>query len=192
MTTAQLVLNWIIQAVIAFLFGGAGAFIAVRYLLRSEKGGAAVQPAGRKQELPMTGPLPPAPVAGATASAGGAWLQGQPPAGSFGLLCVSKGPLLGRMFKVEDGQTIGRTDANLVLEDPKVSGMHAKLAIQGGQCTITDHASTNGTWVNDKRIRQPAHLQENDLVRIGDTIFMFKSFQKESDQKSPTVPAMRK
>jgi hypothetical protein len=191
MTTSQLVLNWIIQAVIAFLFGGAGAFVAVRLLLGPERQAETRRQAGGKQAPPLAAPVPPASVDSA-ALAGTTWLQGQPPAGSFGLLCVSKGSLLGRMFKIEDGHTIGRTDADLVLEDLKVSGLHAKLAVQGGECTITDHGSTNGTWVNDQRIRKPTRLQENDLVKVGDTVFIFKSFQKESDLKTPTVPAMRK
>ncbi len=50
-----------------------------------------------------------------------------------------------------------------------VSRRHALLHFDGDSLTITDLQSSNGTWVNEKRIpsRQPVWLQHGDVVRLG-------------------------
>ena len=161
----QQILNWIIQAVISFLFGGAGAFIACRVALRSERSKAALRQEGRQPAASMVGPVPPALSVSPA---------GEPPAGSFGLLNMTQGPHLGSLYKIGNGHTIGRQGSDLALDDPKVSAVHARLAVEAGECTLADNGSTNGTWVNDQRIRKPTRLRENDLIKIGDAVFMFK------------------
>ncbi len=171
---SQQILNWIIQALISFLFGGAGAFVAIWVSRKLERDKEARLQVGRKTQPSNGRPVPPASLSSPTGPAGE--FASQPPAGSFGLVCVSQGAQLGRLYLIEDGQSIGRTDSDLVLDDPKVSGVHARLTLESGGCNLSDNGSTNGTWVNNQRLRKSTRLQENDLIKIGDTVFIFKSF----------------
>ena len=64
--------------------------------------------------------------------------------------------------------SLGRDPHNtIVLSDPKVSGRHAELRIRGGQAVVVDINSTNGTWVNGRRVRSAA-VRQGDRIRIGD------------------------
>jgi hypothetical protein len=78
---------------------------------------------------------------------------------------------------VVDGRplTIGRApDNGLVLADSRASRHHARLYGRRGALVLADLGSTNGSWVNDRRIDEMA-LGEGDQVRIGDTILVVES-----------------
>jgi len=80
---------------------------------------------------------------------------------------------------VVDGRplTIGRApDNGLVLADGRASRHHARLYGRRGALILTDLGSTNGSWVNDRRIDEMA-LGEGDQVRIGDTILVVESME---------------
>jgi hypothetical protein len=80
---------------------------------------------------------------------------------------------------VVDGRplTIGRApDNGLVLADSRASRHHARLYGRRGALILTDLGSTNGSWVNDRRIDEMA-LGEGDQVRIGDTILVVESVE---------------
>lgn len=63
---------------------------------------------------------------------------------------------------------IGRRPGNdIVLESPSISGEHAVLVDEGGQLTIEDLGSTNGTFVGGARITRQ-ELGPADLVRLGE------------------------
>ena len=63
--------------------------------------------------------------------------------------------------------TIGRMpDNNLVIDNPAVSGRHARVYREGNHYVLEDLKSTNGTFVNDKRIRK-AMLAAGDRLRVG-------------------------
>ncbi|HMA64687.1 MAG: FHA domain-containing protein, partial [Fibrobacterota bacterium] len=62
---------------------------------------------------------------------------------------------------------IGRDEAcDINLEHPLVSRNHASVVFEHGHYKIADTGSTNGTYVNGKRVRD-ALLQEQDIVQIG-------------------------
>ena len=71
-----------------------------------------------------------------------------------------------------DGEiTIGRSDkCNLVLDDTYVSQVHARVFARGESVMVEDLGSTNGTYVNRRRITAPAELQRGDQVKIGKTV----------------------
>jgi len=91
-------------------------------------------------------------------------------------LRVVEGGGVGRTWKLPQGDAkLGRDSGNLVsLEDSKASREHAKIRFADGVHTITDLGSSNGTFVNDRRITGQTPLNEGDLIRIGDTVMAFK------------------
>jgi DNA-binding winged helix-turn-helix (wHTH) protein len=63
---------------------------------------------------------------------------------------------------------IGRSyDADIAIRMPKVSRYHAKIVVDADRCVIEDLGSTNGTWVNDERVRAVRELVHGDRIRIG-------------------------
>jgi hypothetical protein len=82
---------------------------------------------------------------------------------------------------VVDGRpmTIGRgPDNGLVLRDSRASRHHARLYGRRGALLIADLGSTNGSWVNDRRVQEMA-LGEGDRIRIGDTILVVESMEHD-------------
>lgn len=98
--------------------------------------------------------------------------------GLLGILWVKEGRRRGRIYKIKDGTIIGRTQGDLVLDDPKVSNPHAKFTVEEGQFVLWDFGSKNGTYVNGERIRAATPLKENDLIKIGDTLFVLKVLEE--------------
>ncbi|HEV8547100.1 MAG TPA: DUF3662 and FHA domain-containing protein [Candidatus Limnocylindrales bacterium] len=81
---------------------------------------------------------------------------------------------------VVDGRplTIGRApDNGLVLRDTRASRHHARLYGRRGALLLADLGSTNGSWVNDRRIEEIA-LGEGDRIRVGDTILIVESVEQ--------------
>ena len=58
-----------------------------------------------------------------------------------------------------------------------VSRSHAKFLVRGSDCFITDMRSTNGTYVNNKRIspNEEMKLKNGDIIRISDEEFEFRA-----------------
>lgn len=97
--------------------------------------------------------------------------------GMLGFLVVKEGMRRGQVHRIHDGTTIGRDQARIILRDPKVSKPHAKFTIADDQFTVWDFGSSNGTFVNGERIREATPLNENDVIKIGDTVFVLKTLQ---------------
>jgi len=64
--------------------------------------------------------------------------------------------------------TIGRFPSNdIVLRDDPVSRRHCVILVHAtGGCELHDTASTNGTFVNGKRVCGPVQLESGDLVQV--------------------------
>lgn len=72
--------------------------------------------------------------------------------------------------------------------DDEVSGLHAELQGLGGEWAIVDDGlSTNGTFVNGERVSGRCRLHNEDRIRLGRTVFAFRSGESESLPK--TTPA---
>ncbi len=67
-----------------------------------------------------------------------------------------------------------RPGSSLQLNHRTVSGHHADLEIDQGQLWVTDRQSTNGTYVNGRRISDPCPLREEDLLQFADVAFRIK------------------
>lgn len=91
-------------------------------------------------------------------------------------IILHTGPLAGQAFLLhQDTTSLGRTAGNdIVIPDGTVSRYHARLSFQGGQWTIEDLKSSNGTWVNGARVTRPMPLKHGDEVRLGDDIMLFE------------------
>lgn len=61
-----------------------------------------------------------------------------------------------------------RPDLELSLSSSVVSGVHAELLEQAGVLCIRDRGSTNGTFVNGRRISSDTLLSEGDWIEVGD------------------------
>ena len=68
------------------------------------------------------------------------------------------------------GATLGRSrDADIVLEDPNVSRVHAEVRPSGGSWIVRDLGSTNGVKVNGRRLdpSRPQSLRGGDVIELG-------------------------
>lgn len=68
--------------------------------------------------------------------------------------------------------TIGRSSQNeITINDPKVSRYHCQIVQHDdGSFSLSDFGSTNGTYVNGRRVYGEVRLNPKDVVRIGNTI----------------------
>ena len=74
------------------------------------------------------------------------------------------------------GVTIGRSSDNqIALNDPQVSSRHAEVRPEGEGYVISDLGSTNGTFINQRRLTPnvPYVLKPTDFIRIGSTEFTY-------------------
>jgi pSer/pThr/pTyr-binding forkhead associated (FHA) protein len=77
--------------------------------------------------------------------------------------------------------TIGRKEENdIVIDNLAVSGFHAKLIKEGGTTYIEDMNSTNGTFVNGKKIAKSV-IGNGDVVLLGAHTLEFVVFAKPED-----------
>lgn len=95
-----------------------------------------------------------------------------------GWVVILSGELRGRDFRLVDGKnTMGTAaDCDVVLTDPYLSSKHAVIRHENGTFTVSDLDSTNGTFVNDRRISR-MDIIDNDKVRLGRTELKFKSLE---------------
>jgi pSer/pThr/pTyr-binding forkhead associated (FHA) protein len=114
----------------------------------------------------------------------------------------------GELFAVREGRT--HIGADQIRDDPEhrdvevqcplddlISGDHALILVQQGEFYIQDLASTNGTYVNGKKLRPESveDLPNNAEIKAGKTLFSFVQFKPMSETaqqpeiKEPEKPA---
>lgn len=72
--------------------------------------------------------------------------------------------------------TVGRGEVNdIVLPTGKVSKRHARLEISPQGLVLTDLKSTNGTYVNGRKVVAPVLIGEGDRVHVGEFVIELKS-----------------
>lgn len=94
------------------------------------------------------------------------------PEGKAVSLVVTQGPLKGTVFPVSKPRIVfGRSGTDIVLNDPEVSRQHCAIEIHGATGLLVDLGSSNGTFVNNERVKSQEleHLSE---FRVGGNTFM--------------------
>ncbi|HET7770818.1 MAG TPA: FHA domain-containing protein [Chloroflexota bacterium] len=77
------------------------------------------------------------------------------------------GPV-GRVIPIDRPLVIGRrAECDVVLQDDAVSGRHARISWDTESWQVEDLESTNGTFVNGRRVAVPVRLKTGDAVRTG-------------------------
>jgi pSer/pThr/pTyr-binding forkhead associated (FHA) protein len=67
--------------------------------------------------------------------------------------------------------TVGRTsDRDIVIDDHRISRLHATFHVDEYVVLLTDEGSANGTFVNDERIKW-RELKEGDTIRFGAVLY---------------------
>lgn len=94
----------------------------------------------------------------------------------LGWLIPLQGPQKGELFTLQPTTIIG-TDpktCSVALQDKFMSSKHAEIKAENGIWVLRDSGSTNGTYVNNKRIDRH-ELVDNDFVKFGQAMLKFKS-----------------
>ncbi|HUF15102.1 MAG TPA: FHA domain-containing protein [Acidimicrobiia bacterium] len=77
----------------------------------------------------------------------------------------------GQEFEVSDVIVLGRSDeTDVVLDDPYASEFHMRLVAQENGMMLHDLGSTNGTYVNGRRVSAPTELRRGDTIQVGKTV----------------------
>jgi pSer/pThr/pTyr-binding forkhead associated (FHA) protein len=77
----------------------------------------------------------------------------------------------GRTYDLRDEQTLGRAaGCQITLDDTYVSQLHARVFTKDGAWYVEDLGSTNGTYLNTKRVSGALALKRGDRLKIGATV----------------------
>jgi putative peptide zinc metalloprotease protein len=78
--------------------------------------------------------------------------------------------------------TIGRArGSDVLLDDPSVSRLHARIGVAGGSPAIEDAGSRYGTWVDGRRVVRRQALHDGARVRIGDESIVVERQRSEAE-----------
>ena len=79
------------------------------------------------------------------------------------------------VYAVKGKSRIGRgEESEIVLLDPSVSRAHAVVEVTAGVAVVRDLGSTNGTFVNGRRVASES-LHDGDELRLGNTRMKFEA-----------------
>ena len=86
--------------------------------------------------------------------------------------------------------SVGRVQGNeLMLPKGNVSKRHARLLYRDGRFIVTDLNSTNGTYVNRRKITQATIVREGDRIYIGDFVLRIEMGSSEPVGEELPTPA---
>ena len=102
-------------------------------------------------------------------------------------LTIRLDPTTEREYPLGTGSiTIGREAFNdIVIYDPEASRRHAQISFQEERYVIEDLGSTNGTYVNGRRLNSATPLHNGDVIEIGETVRVI--FTSTAEQLGETV-----
>ena len=119
---------------------------------------------------------PPAATAAAPAPApsrnwGGAARGGGNARAGGRLRVIEPADTKGQTYELADELTVGRAGGcQITLDDTFVSQLHARVFRRDGQLFVEDLGSTNGTFLNRRKITAPSAMRKGDRLQIGKTV----------------------
>ena len=79
--------------------------------------------------------------------------------------------LKGRTYPLGEEITLGRAaGCQVTIDDTYASQLHARVFQREGQVYVEDLGSTNGTYLNRRKVTGPMVLQRGDKLQIGNTV----------------------
>ena len=92
------------------------------------------------------------------------------------LLIVDGGGGKPGTIRLEEALQVGRAEAcQIRLGDTYISQFHARLFPRDGTWYIEDLGSTNGTYLNQRKLTGPSEVHAGDVVRLGKTTLELKA-----------------
>jgi hypothetical protein len=77
----------------------------------------------------------------------------------------------GQVYDLGDELTVGRAGGcQITLDDTYVSQLHARVFRRDGQLYVEDLGSTNGSYLNRKKLTAPVAIRKGDRLQIGKTV----------------------
>jgi diguanylate cyclase (GGDEF)-like protein len=92
------------------------------------------------------------------------------------LIIIRGSPQGHRFFLTQADMVIGRdAAADITVSDQSVSRKHARLTKEAGKVKLTDLKSSNGTFINDKRLGagESVFLAKEDMIKMGSMILKY-------------------
>ena len=84
---------------------------------------------------------------------------------------VEPAALAGTTFPLGDELTVGRAaGCQITLDDTYASQVHARIFMRDGQLYVEDLGSTNGTYLNRRKVSAPMVVSHGDQIQIGSTV----------------------
>lgn len=106
-------------------------------------------------------------------------------------LIVLNGPGKGRVFELEGGQpeVIGRAGPKLRLADTETSRRHAEVRFEKDTWIIRDLGSTNGTFVNGRKLTGLTELEEGDQILVGRVLLVVGQITPPTGTSDTAAPS---
>lgn len=87
------------------------------------------------------------------------------------LSIVEPASLRGRTFPLAEELTVGRAaGCQVTLDDTYASQIHARVFAREGQLFVEDLGSTNGTYLNRRKVQGPQVMRRGDRLQVGNTV----------------------
>jgi len=87
------------------------------------------------------------------------------------LKVVQPAELAGTVYPLGDELTVGRAaGCQITLDDTYASQLHARLFMRDEQLYVEDLGSTNGTYLNRRKVSAPMVVSHGDQIQIGSTV----------------------
>lgn len=102
------------------------------------------------------------------------------------LLIITEGPNQGQSYALQEMIcTLGRTaDNTIVIDSPRISRHHTQIRLLPEGAIVEDMGSTNGTWLNNRRLTSPQRLMPGDIIGLADYIaFRFEVEEEMRTEK---------
>ena len=89
-------------------------------------------------------------------------------------LTISTGSRDDRVVKLTDGRSvIGKgSQSDILIEDKLLSRRHCAIDYEGGVVSIVDLGSTNGTWIDGRRLVDRSPILPDNEIRLGANVFI--------------------